>query len=247
MDAASTLAAIAGAFLLAGFVKGVIGLGLPTVSIGLLGLLMTPAQAAAVLVVPSLVTNIWQAAVGGGLLALARRLWPLLAGICIGTTLGVVVLPHDDNGRATVWLGLALAVYAALGLVKVEFFVPRHAETWLGLLMGAATGAITVATGIFVMPGTPYIQSMEFDRDKLVQALGLSFTVSTITLAAALAYTGQVQTSLAWPSIVALAAALAGMGLGQLTRCKIKAETFRLCFFVGLMLLGLHLALRGLL
>lgn len=247
MDAASTLAAIAGAFMLAGFVKGVIGLGLPTVSIGLLGLLMTPAQAAAVLVVPSLVTNIWQAAVGGGLLALARRLWPLLAGICVGTALGVVVLPHDDNGRATVWLGLALVVYAALGLVKVEFFVPRHAETWLGLLMGAATGAITVATGIFVMPGTPYIQSMEFDRDRLVQALGLSFTVSTITLAAALAYTGQVQTSLAWPSIVALAAALAGMGLGQLTRGKIKAETFRLCFFVGLMLLGLHLALRGLL
>jgi len=247
MDAASTLAAIAGAFLLAGFVKGVIGLGLPTVSIGLLGLLMTPAQAAAVLVVPSLVTNIWQAAVGGGLLALVRRLWPLLAGICIGTALGVVVLPHDDNGRATVWLGLALVIYAALGLVKVEFAVPRHAETWLGLLMGTATGAITVATGIFVMPGTPYIQSMEFDRDRLVQALGLSFTVSTITLAAALAYTGQVQTSLAWPSMVALVAALVGMGLGQLTRGKIKAETFRLCFFVGLMLLGLHLALRGLL
>jgi uncharacterized protein len=247
MDAASTLAAIAGAFLLAGFVKGVIGLGLPTVSIGLLGLLMTPAQAAAILVVPSLVTNIWQAAVGGGLFALARRLWPLLAGICIGTALGVVFLPRDDNGRATVWLGLALAVYAALGLVKVEFSVPRHAETWLGLLMGAATGAITVAIGIFVMPGTPYIQSMEFDRDRLVQALGLSFTVSTITLAAALAYTGHVQTSLAWPSIVALVAALVGMGLGQLMRGKIKDETFRLCFFVGLMLLGLHLALRGLL
>ncbi|MGB7674101.1 MAG: sulfite exporter TauE/SafE family protein, partial [Pseudolabrys sp.] len=236
MDAASTLAAIAGAFLLAGFVKGVIGLGLPTVSIGLLGLLMTPAQAAAILVVPSLVTNIWQAAVGGGLLALARRLWPLLAGICIGTALGVVFLPRDDNGLATVWLGLALAVYAALGLVKVEFSVPRHAETWLGLLMGAATGAITVATGIFVMPGTPYIQSMEFERDRLVQALGLSFTVSTITLAAALAYTGHVQTSLAWPSIVALVASLVGMGLGQLMRGKIKAETFRLCFFVGLML-----------
>ena len=64
---------------------------------------------------------------------------------------------------------------------------------------------------------------------------------------ALLAYTGHVQTSLAWPSIVALDAALVGMGLGQLTRGKIKAETFRLCFFVGLMLLGAHLALRGLL
>ncbi|MGA9282204.1 MAG: sulfite exporter TauE/SafE family protein, partial [Pseudolabrys sp.] len=222
-------------------------LGLPTVSIGLLGLLMTPSQAAAIRVVPSLVTNVWQAAVGGSLLALARRLWPLLAGTCIGTVIGVALLPRDDNGRATVWLGLALAIYAVLGLVKVQFSVPRHAETWLGLLMGTATGAITVATGIFVMPGTPYLQSMQFDRDRLVQALGLSFTVSTITLAAALAYTGHVQKSLAWPSIVALAAALVGMGLGQLTRGRIKAETFRLCFFVGLMLLGSHLALRGLL
>ncbi|MGB8613849.1 MAG: sulfite exporter TauE/SafE family protein, partial [Pseudolabrys sp.] len=222
MDAAPVLAAIAGAFLLAGFVKGVIGLGLPTVSIGLLGLLMTPAQAAAILVVPSLVTNVWQAAVGGSLLALARRLWPLLAGTCIGTVIGVALLPRDDNGRATVWLGLALAIYAVLGLVKVQFSVPRHAETWLGLLMGTATGAITVATGIFVMPGTPYLLSMQFDRDRLVQALGLSFTVSTITLAAALAYTGHVQKSLAWPSIVALAAALVGMGLGQLTRGRIK-------------------------
>lgn len=247
MDAATVLTAIAGAFLLAGFVKGVIGLGLPTVSIGLLGLLMTPAQAAAILVVPSLVTNVWQAAVGGGLVALVRRLWPLLIGICIGTGVGVALLPHDDSGRATVWLGLALAIYAGLGLVNVQFSVPRHAESWLGLLMGTTTGAITVATGIFVMPGTPYIQSMEFDRDRLVQVLGLSFTVSTLTLAAALAYTGHVQTSLAWPSIVALTAALVGMGLGQLTRGKIKAETFRLCFFVGLMLLGVHLALRGLL
>ena len=245
MDSAAILVAIAGAFALAGFVKGVIGLGLPTVSIGLLGLLMTPSQAAAILVVPSLVTNIWQAAVGGGLIALAQRLWPMLAGICIGTIIGAALLPHDDSGRATVWLGLALMLYAAFGLIKGHFVVPRRAETWLGLLVGAATGAITVATGIFVIPGTPYIQSLKFDRDKLVQALGLSFTVSTITLA--LAYAGQVRTSLAWPSLVALAAALAGMGLGQLTRGKVKEETFRLCFFIGLLLLGAHLALRGLL
>lgn len=247
MESVGLLIATAGAFLLAGFVKGVIGLGLPTVSIGLLGLLMTPAQAAAILVVPSLVTNIWQAAVGGELLALARRLWPVLAGICIGTFIGAALLPHDDSGQATIWLGLALVLYAAFGLVKGHFAVPERAEIWLGLLVGLATGAITVATGIFVMPGTPYIQSLKFDRDKMVQALGLSFTVSTITLALALVYGGQVRTSLAWPSIVALAAALVGMWLGQLMRGKVKPETFRLYFFIGLLLLGAHLALRGLL
>ncbi len=247
MESAGLLIAVAGAFLLAGFVKGVIGLGLPTVSIGLLGLLMTPSQAAAILLVPSLVTNVWQAVVGGGVFALLRRLWPMLAGICIGTFIGAALLPHDDSGQATVWLGLALVLYAAFGLVKGHFAVPERAEVWLGLLIGVATGAITVATGIFVMPGTPYIQSLKFDRDKMVQALGLSFTVSTITLALALVYGGQMRTSLAWPSFVALAAALVGMWLGQLMRGKVKPETFRLCFFVGLLLLGAHLALRGLL
>ena len=117
----------------------------------------------------------------------------MLVGICVGTFIGAVLLPHDDTGRATVWLGVALALYAALGLVKVNFKVPRHAETWLGLVMGAATGATTVATGIFVMPGTPYVQSLQFERDKLVQALGLSFTVSTVTLALALAYAGEIR------------------------------------------------------
>ena len=245
MDSTLILAATAGAFLLAGFVKGAIGLGLPTVSIGLLGLLMSPAQAAAILVVPSLVTNVWQALAGGGLVALLRRLWPVLVGICAGTLLGVVLLPHDDSGRATVWLGLALALYAALGLVNVHFKVPRHAETWLGLVIGTATGAITVATGIFVMPGTPYVQALQFERDKLVQALGLSFTVSTVTLALALAYGGQIRGTLAGPSLVALGAALVGMALGQSMRGRVPAETFRLWFFIGLLLLGAHLALRG--
>ncbi|HEY4980800.1 MAG TPA: sulfite exporter TauE/SafE family protein [Pseudolabrys sp.] len=181
MDSLPIVSATAGAFLLAGFVKGVIGLGLPTVAIGLLGLLMTPAQAAAILVVPSLVTNIWQFAVGGDLLALVRRMWPMLIGICVGTLIGATLLPRDNNGQSTVWLGIALTLYAGLGLIRIQFSVPPRAEIWLGLLMGTATGAITVATGIFVLPGTPYVQALQFERDRMVQALGLSFTVSTVT------------------------------------------------------------------
>jgi uncharacterized membrane protein YfcA len=138
-------------------------------------------------------------------------------------------------------------LYAALGLLDVRFKVPQRAETWLGLVMGAATGAVTVVTGIFVMPGTPYVQALQLERDELVQALGLSFTVSTVTLALALAYAGQIHASLAGASLVALLAALVGMLLGQLVRGRVRPETFRLWFFIGLLLLGGHLALRGLL
>ena len=247
MDSIAMLAATAGAYLLAGFTKGVIGLGLPTVAIGLLGLMMTPAQAAAILVVPSLVTNIWQFAVGGGPLALVRRLWPMLVGICLGTWIGAVLLPGGSSAQATVWLGIALAIYAGLGLIKVEISVPPGAELWLGLVVGVATGAVSVATGIFALPGVPYIQALRFERDKLVQALGLSFTVSTVTLALALYHAGEMHMALAWPSLVALGTALIGMWLGQLVRGRVREQIFRLWFFLGLLALGAHLALRGLL
>ncbi|HEY1309797.1 MAG TPA: sulfite exporter TauE/SafE family protein [Pseudolabrys sp.] len=244
MDSIAILAFVAGAYVLAGFVKGVIGLGLPTVAIGVLGLLMTPAQAAAILLVPSLVTNVWQFVVGGELVALVRRLWPLLAGSCLGTWFGVLLLPGGSTAEATVWLGAALAVYAALGLFKVDFSVPERNEVWLGLMVGVATGVISVATGIFAV-AAPYVQALKLDRGRMVQALGLSFTVSTIALALALAHGGEMKTTLIWPSLVALGAALIGMVLGQLVRGRISAQTFRLWFFVGLLLLGAHLALRG--
>ena len=101
----SVFAVAAATFLLAGFVKGVIGLGLPTVAMGLLAIVMTPAQAASLLVVPSLLTNVWQAT-GPVLVPLLRRLWPMLLGICLGTWLGGGLLTADDGTRASVGLGV---------------------------------------------------------------------------------------------------------------------------------------------
>jgi len=237
----------AGAFLLAGFVKGVIGLGLPTVAIGLLGLMMTPAQAAAIMVAPALITNVWQAMVGKSLLPLLKRLWPLLAGICLGTFIAAKWMPGANSGQATIWLGVALVLYAGLGLIKMDFHVSPSAERWLSLPVGALTGAITTATGVYVLPGTPYLHALKVDRHQLVQMLGISFTVSTLALGTALMHAGELGMSLATPVVIAIAASLIGMWLGQRVRGRVKEKTFRLWFFLGLLALGVHLALRGLL
>lgn len=183
-----TLAFAGFAFLLAGFVKGMIGLGLPTVAIGLLVLMMTPAEAAALLIAPSLVTNVWQMLVGGHIRSLLRRLWPMLVGIVTGTAAGASFLTSGNAAAAVAALGLALMVYAGLGLGSVRFKVPPHAETWIAPLVGLATGLITAETGVFVIPAVPYLQAIGLQRDQLVQALGLSFTVSTLALAAILAH-----------------------------------------------------------
>lgn len=241
------LLAVAAIFALAGLVKGVIGMGLPTVAIGLLGLMMPPAQAAAMLIVPSLVSNIWQAVVGGNFRELVARLWPLFAGIAIGTAIGALYLVRSGGAAATLWLGVALAVYALLGLFKIEFKVPVSRERSIGFVSGIVTGVITVATGVFAIPMVPYLQGLGLDRHRMVQALGLCFTVCTVMLAAALRHAGEISADLLWPSLVGLIAVLAGMRIGQLLRGHIRPEVFRLCFFVGLLMLGVHLALRSVL
>ena len=232
-------------FLLAGTVKGVIGLGLPTIAMGLLGLALPPAQAAALLIVPSTLTNLWQLTSGGHLLALLRRLGSLLAMIFVGTLLGSAWLGIDSGPWAVHALGAALLVYAAYGLAGPSLRVPERWEVWLGPICGLLTGVVTAATGVFVMPAVPYLQSLGLSRDELVQALGLSFTVSTLALAVGLAGQGALAGHDLGASLLMLAPALLGMFAGQWLRQRISAASFKRCFFIGLALLGAHLLLNG--
>lgn len=236
------LAATAAIFTLAGLVKGVIGMGLPTVAMGLLGLVMLPAQAAALLVVPSLITNLWQLAAGPHFLGLIRRLWPLLVGICLGTWAGAGLFDGLSSSEATRGLGIALVVYAGLGLGNIHFRVPPHWENWLAVLVGAVTGALTSATGVFVIPAVPYLQALGLEKDDLVQALGLSFTVSTLALAVSLAQAEALSLEIGFYSVLALLPAMLGMATGQALRRRVSPATFRRCFFAGLLALGVWLA-----
>lgn len=110
--------------------------------------------------------------------------------------------------------------------------------------VGAATGLVTGATGVFVLPAVPYLQAIGLEKDELVQALGLSFTVSTVALAAGLLRADLLSMAGAGMSLLLLVPALAGMFLGQLVRRRIATATFRTVFFAGLLVLGTYLALR---
>jgi len=233
------------AFLIAGFVKGVIGLGLPTISIGLLSLVMAPAKAASLLIVPSFVTNVWQAAAGPNLARLARRLWPMLACIVLGALAGRGLLTGSHAGQAAIALGLLLMLYAGLGLTSVRFSVKPKAERRLGPIVGLLTGLLTAATGVFAIPAVPYIGALGLAKDELVQALGLCFTVCTIALAAALALGGAFDLGDAGASAAALAPALLGLMAGGALRGRFSEKTFRRVFFWGLLALGARLAARA--
>src|SRR3984885_12996964 len=206
------LVVVAAAFLLAGLVKGVTGLALPTVVICLLSLAMPPAHAAALIVVPALITNVWQMMSGPGLGRLVRRLRLMQLAVCLGTWAGAGLTADSGTASASAALGIALIAYAAFGLMNMRVpHVPARAEWWLGTFVGGATGFITAATGVFVIPAVPYLQALSFEREEFMQALGLCFTVSTIALAWSLASAGTLNLGTGLYALLALVPALAGM------------------------------------
>lgn len=242
----TNLAFVCAVFVLAGFVKGAIGLGLPTVSMGLLALAMSPLQAAAILVLPSFVTNVWQMLAGPALKPVTLRLWTMMLGVCLGTWAGFGAMTGSTARFGTALLGVALALYAVSGLATLRWVIPRTWEPVLSPLVGAVTGGITAATGVFVIPAVPYLQAIGLEKEELVQALGLSFTVSTLALAASLAAGGVFAPDMIVPTLVALGVSLLGMWLGQTVRELLSAVIFRRCFFLGLLLLGVWLVSRSL-
>lgn len=246
IDLLHHLALIAGTFFLAGFVKGVIGLGLPTVSMGILGTIMVPAEAAALLLVPSSLTNVWQMCSRGHLAPLLRRFGSMMALVCVGTLLGSGLIGGNNGRYATAALGAALLSYATLGLSGKRFHVAARREKWLGPVIGLTTGIISGATGVFVIPAVPYLAALGLERDDLVRALGLSFTVSTVALAAGLAWHHSLPLqALGW-SLLALIPALIGMGVGAAIRAVVSPAAFRFFFFVGLLGLGGEILWRAL-
>jgi hypothetical protein len=174
----ATIIMIVGTFLIAGTVKGVIGLSLPTLSVALLTVAIDLPSAMALLLVPSFVTNLWQATVGGNMRAILLRLWPFLLMATLTVWLGAAALTRVDLSLLSALLGALLVVYSTVNLGRVQFTIATRHELWAGPLVGTVNGILTGMTGSFVVPGVMFLQAIGLSRDALVQAMGMLFTAS---------------------------------------------------------------------
>jgi len=229
------------AFMLAGVVKGVIGFGLPTVTLALLTATVGLSEAMVLLLVPCFVTNAWQAVAGGQLRQLIRRLWTLLLGISVATWIGAGLHAETDPRWLVVLLGALLCAYSGFSLVTPQIAAPGKRETWLSPNIGLVAGLLNGLTGSFVVPGVLYLQALAMPRDTLIQAMGILFITSTVALGVAMHGNGLLPLDYAILSAVATLPALAGMGIGLRLRRRLNEQQFRQLLFGSLLVLGLYL------
>lgn len=240
------LVMVALTFLLAGTVKGVIGMGMPTVSLALLTATVGLQPAMALLLVPTVVTNIWQALVGGQLVAIIRRLWPFLLASVVTVWPGVMVLARVDARWLAMLLGILIITYALTSLRLARLVLPVRHERRAGVMSGLLNGLLTGMTGASVFPGVAYLQSLGLPREALVQSMGILFTLATLSLGLAMGGERLLTAPLLGLSAAALVPALLGMQLGRLLRLRLSDALFRRLFFLGLLVMGVYLLVRSL-
>jgi uncharacterized membrane protein YfcA len=233
-------------FLLAGMVKGVIGLGLPTISLAILTVALDLPSAMALLLVPSFITNLWQAVVGGNSRLILARTWPFLLMATVTIWFGAQALLHVQLSVLSALLGALLTAYAVASLSGLRFTISRSRANWAGPLLGMVNGVLTGMTGSFVVPGVMYLQALGFTRDALIQAMGMLFTLSTLALGLALQSNDLLTVEHGTRSTIALLPAIMGMLLGQRIRRMISESSFRKIFFVSLLAIGVYIIVTAL-
>jgi uncharacterized protein len=243
--AADFLGIVLGIFLLAGMVKGVIGLGLPTVSLAALTVVIELPEAVLLMVIPSAVTNIWQAVDGPHLLALVRRFWLMLLASAVGVWFSYSLLLLTNPKAMTGLLGIVLCVYAAISLRRGRLIPRVIHERLVSPAVGLMAGVLAGATGSVVMPMVPFLQALDLERDALVQMMGIAFAVSTGAIGLAIVDHGSYDGPLVLLSIAALVPAILGMKLGQLLRQRLSERVFRRWLFIGLLIIGIRLIWKG--
>lgn len=235
------IVAIFAVFLLAGTVKGIIGFGLPSVSMGLLLVVFPLPEAIALMLVPSIFTNIWQAIRGGHAREVLASIWPYLLVANLTVAIGAMALTRIDLAYLSALLGVLMIFYALLCLVRLQITISRKYRFSAGLLIGLLNGIVTGMTGSYVIPGVIYLQGIGLTKDRLIQGMGMLFCSLTISLMIAMSGNNLLTLNLGVLSAFAVVPTFVGMMIGQIIRKGLSEELFRKVFLIALLMLGCYI------
>jgi hypothetical protein len=233
------------AFMIAGFVKGVVGFGFPIIALIVLTLSIGLLEALALVVIPTLITNLWQAYSGKYLRTILGRMWRYFLAAVVFIWFSADYLNVVDTDWLTMLLGTVLFFFALSRLFKFHFTVPLRYESVLAIPLGAVNGILTGLTGSFMVPSVLYMQAIGLRGDMLVQAMGIFFSISVFTLAVSLERNDLISAEQAQLSLLALIPSIIGLLVGRWTRRQIDEDRFQQIFLLAVLVLGGYIVFRS--
>jgi len=233
------------ALTMAGVVKGILGIGVPVVSVSLLSLAISVPMAVSLLPIPILLSNIWQSLSSGQVVVTVKRFAPLIAALVIGTFTGARLLVEIDQRVLMGVVGAAVFVFALSGHFKFQLHISRRAERWLGVPIGFLGGVLGGMTTFFGPPIIMFLFALNLQKDEFVGTISTVYLCAAVPLAAALGMFGFMGPEEYLWSSVAAAPLLLGVLLGQWLRTRISQPAFRRGLLLMLLVVGVRLIYRA--
>lgn len=232
------------ALLAGGLVKGALGVGLPLVAVPLLSLGMPPHMAIALLVVPVLASNLWQALEGGHLLPSLQRFGGLIAAQFLATVLTVRMTLALSASQLNAMLAgavlLAVALMACKPTLQISASRERSVGVGVGLLSGLL-GGVSSLTGPIIIT---YLMALQLRRDEFVGSISIIYLSGALPLYGAMLLFGRLGPGELTGSLLALLPMAAGLLAGKALRQRLDDNRFRRLLLAFLVVLALLLLFK---
>jgi len=238
------------AFLLAGIIKGTVGIGLPTISISIMAQFVDPRVAISMLLVPALVTNTWQIHRGGQVLRSVRLLWPFAIAMIVTMYVSAQFAPMVSQRFLTGGIGVMVVLWTATSLIKSPRKIPAAFDRILQVLAGLLSGAIGGLTAIWSPPMVMYLLARHSDpgqseKDDFVRFTGFLILCGTVPLVAGYVGNGILTSQLAIVSALMILPTLIGFSIGERLRKNLDSTRFQKVVLGVFCLMGLNLVRRA--
>lgn len=229
-----------------GVVKGAIGIGLPLVATPALATLLGVKQAVAVLSLPVLFANIWQAWYGEHYAQVLRRFWPLVVAMTIGIGASTQLLATLDSNLLFFVLGLVVITYPLTMLLRFETRIASRSERWAGPLTGVIAGLLSGISYFFGPPLAIYFSALRLNKDLFVAAIALIGLIAAALTAVLLASHAVLDGRAVMLSLLAVIPTLIGVFAGTWLRRRVDETLFRRTVAIALLVIGANLVRKAL-
>lgn len=232
-------------FLVAGTVKGLVGMGLPTTSIALLTLTIEPRLAIALTLIPMLASNAWQLFRAGDVRGALGRYWRFIVFLVVTIALTVWATRNAPQEFLLGALGVIILIYVAMSVSQNIPPIPDRLNATVQTIAGIASGIIGGLVGVWAPPMGAYLAARQVSKDEFVRATGLILLLGSIPLTLGYIQQGFLTWQVGWFGLALLIPTFAGFALGERLRSYMSEAGFRRILLIFFAVLGLNLLRRA--
>lgn len=238
-----TVALIFAIFVLAGFIKGAVAIGLPTVALVLLSQFLSVREAISLMLLPLFFSNLWLAIQGGQYLRTIKRYRYFIICQCLMMAVVAILTKNAPDVALRICLGTIIVIFSSVSLVGKFPELPAKYQSTGGAIFGTTAGMLGGLISAWAPSVVIYLSMLRVDKGEFARASGALITLGAIVLLASHFALGHQTLDNSVYSLLALIPSGIGMWLGNMLRQRISEKTFRIALYVVFLILGIEMVL----